>query len=94
MDSTKGDVIMKFYHTTLLLLPLLFVVGLGCEQRQQEWESFLSKYKDHDIRSVTESEKWISKHKDEISIPCNINFGKPHIVYMQQDFLLVLMVLL
>ncbi len=69
---------MKFYHITLLLLPLLFVVGLGCEQRQQEWESFLSKYKDHDIRSVTDSEKWISKHRDEISIPGNIKFGKPH----------------
>ncbi len=78
MDNTKGDVIIKFYHITLLILPLLFVVGLGCEQRQQEWESFLLKYKEHDIRSVTDSEKWISKHRDEISIPSNIKFGKPH----------------
>lgn len=76
MDNAKGDVIMKLYYITLL--PLLFVVGLGCEQRQQEWESFLSKYKDHHIHSVTDSQKWISKRRDEISIPSNIKFGKPH----------------
>lgn len=74
---------MKFYHMTLILLPtLLFVVVLGCDQRfkEREWESFLSKYKDHYILSVTESEAWIEKHKNEISIPDNVAFGKPHAV--------------
>lgn len=76
---------MKFYHMTLLLLlfpALLLVIGLGCDRKskEREWESFLLKYKDHDVLSVTESETWIEKHRDEIRIADNIEFGKPHIV--------------
>ena len=74
---------MKSYHITLLLLPaLLFVVGLGCDdkreqqwkeqQRQQQWESFLSLSKDifrYDVLlSVTKSEEWISKHLNETTL--------------------------
>lgn len=81
---------MKFYHMTGLLFPALLLILFGCEPPQektpaQQWEHFISGQKvlGCEVLSVAASEAWIEKHRDEISIPNQIVFGKPHHV---QDF--------
>ena len=81
---------MKFYHITLLLFsPLLFIL-FECEPLEektpaQQWEHFISGQKalGCEVLSVAASQVWIEEHRDEISIPNQIVFGKPHHV---QDF--------
>ena len=86
---------MRFYQMTLLLFPALLFILFGCEPSTdphlparapaQQWEHFISGQKalGCEVLSVTASEAWIEAHKDEISIPNQIVFGKLHRV---QDF--------
>ena len=52
------------------------------DNRAKQWESWLRIHKEvgYDVLSAAASEAWIEKHKDEIRIPDQIEFGKPHLV--------------
>ena len=52
------------------------------EPPAQQWEHFknVQKALGREVLSVAASQVWIEKHRDEISIPNQIEFGEPHIV--------------
>ena len=71
----------KTIFTIVTIFIIAFIVGCG-PSKQQRWERFKNAQKasGYEVRSVTASEAWIEKHRDEISIPNQIKFGEPHIV--------------
>ena len=67
--------------------------GFSHEKEQtpaKKWEDWLNEKKKlgHEVLGVAASQAWIEKHKDEISIPNQIEFGKPHTV-LETPFILV-----
>ena len=77
----------KTIFTIVTIFIIAFIVGCGPWQEQQ-WERFKDAQKAAglEVQSVTASEAWIEKHRDEISIPNQIEFGETHIVSSEGPF--------
>ena len=90
---------MKPMQVIMITLTISFLlIGIGCQDKEpveptpptpptraKQWESFveLKKAIGYDVLDVSESQQWITKHSDSISISDKIDFLNTHVVTEQ-----------